>query len=86
MNEITIQPGSIIIDFEFVEMLQETARLLVSTSAMLSSGATHIERNCPYSNDPTVMEAIRKMRLVSGDLAIRWESFDQALVDYEIAS
>lgn len=86
MNGIELQPGSVIIDFELVETLQATARVLVETSATISAGMSKLERTCPYADDSAVIAAIDRMRRVAGDAALAWERLDQGLCDYEIGA
>ena len=84
--ETILEPGSVIVDREFVEILQYTAQALVEASATVNANMTRMEQNCPYANDEIVAASIKRMKQVAGDMAMVWERLDQGLSDYNLGA
>ncbi len=82
--ETILEPGSVIVDRTFVEMLQNTARALVEASATVNASMTRMEQTCPCAHDEDVVASIKRMRQVAGDMAMVWERLDQGLADYDL--
>ena len=84
--ETILEPGSVIVDREFGEMLQDAARALVEASATINAQMTRMEQTCPYANEETVAASVKKMKQIAGDMAMVWERLDQGLADYNLGA
>ena len=73
------------IEIELITEIKKTVQLLVEASATLNNSIRTIEREHPYTDEPTLKAAMWDIKEVAGNLSSQWSNVTGIAAEYDIS-